>query len=476
MRQHQTRLLLCHAVIAVVAASCAVGPKYRKPDAPVPVAFKELWQAAVPSDATPRGAWWQSYGDDVLNSLESAAETANQSIRQADAHYRAALALVGESRATLFPQLGVAVSATRSSGGNGNATSSSTPVTAATVANSRRISATASWEVDLWGKLRRQLEESRSNAEASAGDLASARLSVEATLAADYMKLRALDSQLALLTATLTEYRRSLEITRNRYAAGVAASTDVTQAESQLASGEAQLAAQSLQRATLEHAIAILAGKTPEELTLSPAPNMPAMPALPSALPATLLQRRPDVAAAERRVAAANAAIGVARSAYFPDLTLSATGGYQNSAWQNIFSAPNRFWSVGPALAATVFDAGARPAQNAAARANYAAAVASYRQTVLGALQSADDALASLHYLADEQAAAERASAAAHKTLTATQNQYKAGTVSYLNVVIAESTSLAEDNNLIAARSSRLQAHVSLIEALGGESQAIAPR
>ncbi len=451
-------------LLSIAVGGCAVGPNYRRPEAAAPSAFKEAWQSASPADAAVRGPWWEAYGDPVLTELETSAERSNQTIRQAEAQYRGAVAAVGGSRAALFPQVAATAGTTRTQSGASQGGSGTT--TRATTID--HVSATVDWELDLWGRLRRQLEASRSTAEASAGDLAVARLSVEATLAQNYIQLRALDVQRALLATTLTGYRRSLEITRNRYAAGVAASTDVTQAESQLASAEAQDADVGVQRAVLEHAIAILAGKAPEDLTLPPEARIPVLPAVPEVMPATLLERRPDVAAAERRVAAANAGIGVARSAYFPTLSLAASGGYQGPAWQHLFTTPARVWSVGPGLAATLFDGGARRAQNESAVASYDAAVAAYREAVLTALQAAEDALASLRGLAVEEAAATRASEAAHETLRATENQYRAGTVSYLNVVIAEGTVLGADTNLINVQSRRVQAHVALLKALGG--------
>ncbi len=449
-------------LLSVVGGGCAVGPDYRRPEAAAPVAFKEAWQSASPADAVSRGPWWEAYGDPVLTDLETSAERSNQTIRQAEAQYRAAVAAVGGSRAALFPLLAASAGTTRSRSGSAQGGSAAVATTA------DHSSATVDWEIDLWGRLRRQLEASRTTAEASAGDLAAARLSAEATLAQDYTQLRALDVQRVLLADTLAGYRRSLAITRNRYAAGVAASTDVTQAQSQLASAEAQSADVEVQRAVLEHAIAILAGKSPEELSIAPAAHRPLLPAVPDVMPAMLLERRPDVAAAERRVAAANAAIGVARGAYFPTLSLAASGGYQGPAWHDLFSAPARVWSVGPALAATLFDGGARRAQNLSAVANYDGAVAAYRQTVLSALQAAEDALTTLRGLAIEEAAASRASLAAHDTLRATENQYRAGTVSYLNVVLAEGTVLSADTNLINVQSRRVQAHVALLKAMGG--------
>ena len=456
-------------LLAMLAGGCAVGPDYRRPAAETPAAFKEAWQAAAPADAAPRGLWWKAYGDPVLDQLEEDAGRANQTVRQAEAQYRAALAAVGGARAALLPVVGVSATTTREQGASGQGVGSQGGTAGiggpATVDHA---GATLAWELDLWGRLRRGLESSRSSAQASAGDLAAAQLSVAATLAQDYVQLRALDAQGELLATTITAYRRSLEITRNRYTAGVAASTDVTQAESQLASAEGQAADVMLQRAVLEHAIAILAGKAPEQLSLASVARLPSLPPVPGVMPATLLERRPDIAAAERRVAAANAAIGIARAAYFPTLSLSAAGGYQGLGWHDLFEAPNRVWSLGPSLAATVFDGGARGAQSDAAIANYDAAVAAYRQVVLTALQGAEDALATLRGLADEELAVHRAAVAARDTLRATENQYRAGTVSYLNVAIAQGTSLSAETNLITVQSRRLQAHIGLLKAMGG--------
>jgi NodT family efflux transporter outer membrane factor (OMF) lipoprotein len=454
---------------ALLLAACAVGPDYRRPDAAAPAAFKELWQPAAPSDQLPRGAWWHAYDDPTLDALESAAERSNQTIVAADAQYRSALAAVGGARSALLPTIGVAAGTTRSSSAAGALSVGGGPITpAGSTYTTDRLTGSVSWELDLWGRLRRTLEMSRAAAAASAGDLAAVQLSVTATLAQDYVQLRSLDTQRDLSGRTIAAYRRSLEITRNRYAAGVAPRTDVTQAESQLGGAEAQDADLAVQRAALEHAIATLAGRSATEFTLPAAAALPALPPLPAALPATLLERRPDVAAAERRVASANAAVGVARSAWFPSLSLSGAGGYQSTAWEHLVTLPNRFWSLGPALAETLFDGGARSAQSAAARANYDQAVATYRQTVLTALADAEDALAALHGLADEEAAQSRAAVAARETLRATENQYRAGTVSYLNIVVAQSISFAADRSLIDVQSRRLLAHIGLLKAMGG--------
>ena len=455
--------LACFAL----AAGCAVGPDYHRPVAPVPATFKEAWQQAAPADNEPRGAWWRAYGDPTLDELEAEAEQANQTVAAAEAQYRSALAIQAGSRAAFHPTIGAGVASSRNSGSGaaGNAS-------AAAVGRERytqdRANASAAWELDLWGRLRRQLESNRAAAEASEADLAAARLSVAATLAQDYFQLRAVDLQRATLARTMEGYRRSLQITSNRYAAGVSPRTDVTQAQSQLAGAETQEADLAVQRAVLGHAIAVLAGHSPETLEVPVAAALPAVPTIPMILPATLLERRPDVAAAERRVASANAAIGIAESAYFPTLSLSASAGYQGLQWVNLISAPYRYWSFGPQLAATIFDGGARRAGSRSATAGYERTVALYRQTVLAAIADTDDALASLRGLADEQQASRRAADAAAETLRATENQYRAGTVSYLNVVIAQSASLSADRTLIDVESRRLLAHVALLKATGG--------
>lgn len=455
------------AAVGLGLAGCAVGPDYRRPAAPQPAAFKEAWQPAAPADALPRGPWWRAYADATLDALEDDAARSNQTVRAAEAQYRSALAAVTGARAGLFPTVGVAAGTTRSSGAVGTTSGAALPASRATYTTDR-LTGSVSWEIDLWGRLRRTLEASRTAAEASAADLAAAQLSVAATLAQDYVQLRALDLQIELVTRTIEAYRRSLAITRNRYAAGVAPRTDVTEAESQLAGAEAQNADLGIQRAALEHGVATLTGRAPAEFGLHASAALPALPPVPPVLPATLLERRPDVAAAERRVASANAAIGVAIGAWFPSLSLSGTGGYQSTQWQHLVTVPNRFWSIGPTLAETLFDAGARHAQTAAARADYDRAVADYRQAVLTALAEAEDALASLHGLTDEEDADRRAADAARETLRATENQYRAGTVSYLNVVIAQSSSYAAERNLIDVQSRRLLAHIGLLKAMGG--------
>jgi NodT family efflux transporter outer membrane factor (OMF) lipoprotein len=371
---------------------------------------------------------------------------------------------MAESVGALLPTINASGSTVRSRG----AVAANVPLSSVTAQTQDRTGLTASWEIDLWGRLRRGLEGVRATIDASAGDLAAARLSIAAQLATDYVQLRALDGSIALYATTIEGYRRSLEITRNRYAVGVAVSTDVTQAESTLATTEAQYADLNAQRAVLEHAIAVLTGRTPEALSIAANTHLPTLPAIPSTVTATLLERRPDVAAAERRIVAANAQIGITQAAWFPTLSLSGTAGYSGSAWKNLFKVPAEYWTFGPQLAESILSGGTRITQSKQARAAYDLAVANYRNTVLGAFQSVDDALANLKALEQEADADNRAAKAAAATLKATENQYRAGTVSYLNVVIAEGTSLSADTALIGVNSRRLQAHLALIKALGG--------
>ena len=449
-----------------LVAGCAIGPRYQPVEIPRPEVFKEAWQPAAPSDTAPKGPWWQMYGDVTLNDLEEKAIRANQTIRIAEAQYGAAAATVKAAHWALLPSLTFSAGSTE----NLSLSNSSSEGGSKTISTSTtdKVAGSAGWELDFWGQLRRSLQQANRSAEGSAKDLLAAQLSVTATLAQTYMQLRAIDVQQDLLKRTISAYERSLQITKNRYAAGVSQRTDVTQAQSQLASAQAQQAELSVQRPLLEHAIAVLTGQAPESFSLTQQATLPTLPTIPSVLPATLLERRPDVAAAERRVAAANAAIGVAQAGYFPAVSITGTTGYQSNSFHNIASLPNKVWSFGPSIAYSLFDSGARELHIGTAKAGYRQAVATYRQTVLSALQDAEDQLATLHGLSIEEEAAGRAALAAKETLVATENQYRAGTVSYLNVVIAESTSLATDSTLINVQSRRLLAHIGLLRAMGG--------
>ncbi|AZY53776.1 efflux transporter outer membrane subunit [Bordetella avium] len=454
------RLLPLTLLLAL--AGCAVGPDYQRPEIDVGTAYKDDpqslpgWQPAQPADAAARGQWWRIYGDPVLDGLMTRLEAANQTIAQAEANYRQAQALVGVARSGFFPTVGANASVTRSSSSSGG------------VSNQYALSGNVSWEADLWGRLRRELESSRASEEAVAADLAATRLSAEAALAQNYMQLRVLDEQKRLLQATVQAYERSLTLTRNRYEAGVAGKSDVAVAQTQLESTRAQSVDLDWQRGQYENAIAVLIGVAPSQFALPPEPFTQQLPQIPLGLPSALLQRRPDVAAAERRVAAANAKIGVAQAAWFPDLTLSASGGFRDGQFAQWLTAPARFWSLGPALAMTIFDGGAREAQIASARAGYDSQAAAYRQAVLMALREVEDYLVQLRVLGQEQEVQRRALESARESLRLTRNQYEAGLVDYLNVAVVEASALSNERNAISLLGSRLIASVQLVAALGG--------
>jgi len=456
---------LC-AMLAMMLAGCTVGPDYVRPQTTAPAAFKEMkgWKQAQPKDHLPPGRWWEIFKDPQLNALEEQVATANQSIAQAEAQYRQAQALVQSARAAYVP--------------TGTATATVSRFRAPTsqsiaVAGVRYLFGAAlnmAWEPDLWGSVRRQVESDTGNAQASAATLQALRLSTQATLAQVYFQLRALDAQKKLLDETVEAYRKTLEVTRNRYAVGVAARTDVAQAESQLESARAQAIDVGVQRAQMEHAVAVLIGKPPAELTLSFAPLNAPPPPIPVGVPSELLERRPDIAAAERQVAAANAKIGVAKAAYFPSLSLSATNGSQSNTLSTFMTMASRYWALGPAAAAlTLLDGGARSAQMKQAIAAYDAGVANYRQTVLTGFQEVEDNLAALRILEEEYRVQDKAVQAARESVAMTTNQYKAGTVSYLNVMTAQAAALANEQTLVQLRGARLGAAVLLVKALGGD-------
>jgi len=445
--------------LLLALASCAVGPNYRKPPVQAPAAFKESgdWVKAKPADGAPKGAWWQAFRDPVLDGLMEQVSVSNQSLKAAEARYRQATAAVQSARAQLFPTLGANASATRSK--------SNVPADSGRRYN---VALNASWEPDFWGRVRRLVEANRAEEAASAADVESARLSLQAELATDYFQLRATDAQIVLFQDSVKAFQTSLAMTQNRYRAGVAAKADVAQAETQLKSTQAQAIDLHATRAQLEHAIAVLVGKPPAMLSIAPADITAHLPSIPPGLPSTLLERRPDVAAAERRTAEANARIGVAEAAYFPSITLSANGGFVGTALANLISAPNRTWSLGLAAAETILDFGARSAEVASARAAYDEAVANYRQTSLGAFQDVEDNLATLRFLAEEATVQDEAARAARESVALVLNQYKAGTVSYLNVTVVQASQLAEERSVVNVLERRLAASVALIRALGG--------
>lgn len=447
------------ALAISMLAGCALGPDYRRPDMAAPSAYKEApgWKAAEPRDSAARGDWWEIYGDPQLNALVGQAILSNQTLRAAEAQYRQALAVLGASRAAYFPALSGTLSASRGQieGPSG-------------LNNNDRLAFTASWEADVWGRIGRTVESNEAAAAAGSADLQAALLSIQATLVQTYLQLRIADAQRRLLQQTAKAYERAWQITRNRYEAGVAGRLDVAQAEAQLKSTLAQAADLGVQRAQLEHAIAQLTGKAPAEFALVPNDNLPSLPVIPAALPSALLERRPDIAAAERRAAAANAQIGVAQAAFFPAITLGATAGYQGSSIANLVSLPNRFWSLGPSLAASLFDGGARAMQKEQAVAAFDKSAAVYRQAVLTGFQEVEDNLAALRILAEEATLQQAAAQAAAQALDLAGNQYREGTVSYLNVVAAQAASLNADRSSLDIAGRRLLASAALFKALGG--------
>jgi NodT family efflux transporter outer membrane factor (OMF) lipoprotein len=448
---------------AAVLAACSVGPDYRRPDVATPPAFKEApkpdsgWLPAAPADALDRGAWWQLFGDAELNALVEQVEVSNQNVAAAVAAYAQANALVRVQRASLFPTVAVDAGATRSGGG-----------AALKTGNSLSAGASASWEADVWGALRRGVEGAQASAQASAADLAAARLSAQGLLATDYFALRDADNEIALLRQSVDAYQRALTITQNRYDAAIAAKTDVLQAQTQLETTRAALISLIAQRAQYEHAIAVLVGKPPSEFTLAPAAWNMNVPAVPLVVPSELLQRRPDIAAAERAVAAANAQIGVQQAAYYPSLSLSGSFGNSGTRVADLFGASTTLWSLGVSAAATVFNAGATGARVDQATAARDQAAAQYRQTVLAAFQAVEDQLSTIHSLADQAESRRAASAAADLTEQQLLNQYRAGLVAYTNVVTAQASALSARQTLSQLASSRQAAAVALIQALGG--------
>ena len=462
---------------AVLLIGCAVGPNYHRPSAPVPERYKETegWKPAEPREAASGTDWWSVYDDATLDQLEKQIDISNQTLKQSEANWRQAVALVSQARAGLFPTIGVMAGGTRA-GGPGASPSSAANAAAGGIAapvsshptNSFSLAGTASWSIDVWGKIRRQIESDVANAQMSEADLAAARLSAQATLATDYIELRVADELKRLLDQTVEAYQRSLDITENQYKVGVVAKTDVITAQTQLEGAQSQQIAVGVTRATLEHAIAVLTGKPPADFSLPPASLGTAVPVVPTGVPSTLLERRPDVAAAERNMAAMNAQIGVAIAAYFPSLTLNGSYGFVSDVVSSLVKSSNNVWSFGGTVSDTLLDFGARPAQVRQARAAYDGAVASYRQTVLTAFQQVEDELATLRILEQQFDVQDHATKSANLAAQLTLNQYRAGTVAYTAVVTAQTIALNDAQTLLTIRQNRLTASVALIEALGG--------
>ncbi|VTU23926.1 Outer membrane protein OprM precursor [Variovorax sp. SRS16] len=451
--------------LAAALSACAVGPAYERPTTALPAAWKEAptaqgWLPAAPADALDRGEWWKLFGDAKLDELAQRVQVSNQNIAAAVANYAQAQALVREQRAALFPSVSLGGGATRSGARN------------TTPSNSFNASLGADWAPDVWGRLRLAVTGAQASAQASEADLAAARLSALGDLATNYFSLREADAELKLLAETIEGYERSYEITRNRYNAAIAAQTDVLQAQTLLVNTRADRVALQRTRDTLEHAIAVLIGAAPAEFSLPAADWTPTVPGIPLAVPSTLLQRRPDIAAAERDVASANAQIGIARSAYYPNLSLSASVGSTASRVGDLFGASNTLWSLGLSVAQTVFDAGAIGARVDAATATRDAAVARYRQTALTAFQNVEDQLTAGSRLAQQDGLRREASEAADRTEQQLLNRYRQGQVSYTDVVTAQASALSARRTLIQLQVSRQNAAVALIQALGGGWQA----
>ena len=470
------RLACATTVLVAVAllAACGTQAVHERPEVPTPAAYKEaaaatasgVWRPAQPGGAVSE-AWWTLYGDATLNQLQQQAAIDNQNIALSVARLRAAQAAVAGSSAGQLPSVGASASSGRTRSGSSLADGSST----ARISTSHALGLNASWELDLWGRVGGAVAAARASAQASAADLAAMRLSVQATVAQTYFALRAAESQARLLGDTLAAYERSWELTRNRQKAGVASAADAAQAEAQYKSTQVQWLESETSRAQLEHALAVLVGQVPAAFSLPATAELPQPPAVPAQLPSQLLERRPDIAAAERRVAAANAQIGVAQAAFFPAVTLSGAAGYRGAQLSGLLNAPQLFWSLGPALAVSLLDGGARSAAVETARAAHGQAVASYRQTVLTALQEVEDNLAAAAALAQEQQWQTEAVAAARRALDVVGNQYRAGTVGYLNVITAQASMLSAQRSLIDVRSRRLAAVNTLLKNVAGSWQ-----
>ncbi len=463
-------------ILVLLLAGCTVGPKYVKPSAPTtatykeepPAAFKEAeqWQPAHPEDQISRGNWWELFGDPELNELEEQIASSNQTLKVAEARFREARAAIRFNRAAQFPTISTSpsVSYVKSSDFSPNFPSK--------IQQSGKgdfvLPFDLSYEVDLWGRVRRSVAAAREEAQATAADYETAKLSLEAELALDYFELRSADAQKQLLDDTVKAYTDNLQLTLRRFKGGVAPRADVAQAQTQLDTTNVQDTDVTVQRAQFEHAIAILIGKPPADFSLAAARVNYQPPSTPVGLPSELLQRRPDIAAAERRVAEANQQIGIARAAYFPTVALGGTAGFAGSQASNWFTWPSGFWAVGPALAETLFDAGRRRATSESARANYDATVATYRQTSLTAFQEVEDNVAALRILEDETQQQQQAVTSAQESLQLFTNRYKGGVDTYLQVITAQTIELANERNAIDILRRRLDASVLLIKALGG--------
>lgn len=457
---------------------CLVGPDYHRPApaSPPPAQYKELpgWATAAPADAAPKGDWWTDFHDPLLDQLEPMVAISNQTVRADYENYQQALALVQEANAALFPTIGATGSVTRSRGGGGSSGSGITSSggslgSSRSVVTEGSVAATLTWDLDIWGKIRRTIEENADNAQASEATLANAALSEQVLLATTLINLRTTDANVDLLTRTVEDYKEFLRVVANAVEAGykLYPPSDEISARVQLENAQASLIALGVARAQYAHAIAVLVGKNPEELDIPHSTAMPALPTIPVGLPSTLLERRPDIAEAERTMAAQNAAVGVAVAAYYPDISLSASDGFAGPI-SGLLKAANNVWSVGASGTETIFDFGAREAEVDAAKAAYRSAVATYRGTVLGAFQGVEDNLAGLRILADQAQVLDTAVRDARRGTEIARNEYQAGIVDYTTVATAQTTQLTDEQNALTVRQSRLIDAATLIGDLGG--------
>ncbi len=479
-------------------SGCLVGPDYHRPAAVIAPHFKEGppalpgWKYASPQDAAPKGPWWTIYDDPLLDTLEPQVAVSNQTLRADEAAFRVAVTLVRTAQASLYPTLTGAPSVTRSESGRnassgilttglGTSTTSSAIGGASTVSSAGgiggaqsytftnyQLEGTADWEIDLWGRIRREIESQVANAQSSAATLANAELSIQASLATAYFELRTSDALIDLLTTTVANYQRSLTITQNQYTVGVAARSDVITALTQLQGAQSQLINAGVARAQYEHAIAVFAGRPPADLTIPHSPLTGAVPDVPVSLPGDLLERRPDISSAERAMASENALIGEAIAAYYPTVTLSGVFGYSGDPIDTLIQKANRLWSLGAAASETLFNGGARTAAVQQARANYDEAVATYRGTVLSALQGVEDNLSNLRIYAQQEVVAREAVVSARQATQISVNQYRAGIIAYTTVVTNQNIELTDEESLLTVEQNRVLASVALVQALGG--------
>ena len=475
MKQH--RVFAVSSLLTLILSGCMVGPRYVKPSVPLAPAFKEQppesfketdgWRPAQPGDQALRGNWWQIFGDSQLNALEGELTLSNQDLKVAEARLREARAMIRFNRSREFPTISSSPSIVN------ERVSANEPYFPASQANNGTgnfaLPVDFSYEVDLWGRIRRTVSASKEEAQATAAELETASLSLHAELAVDYFELRSADAEKQLLDDTVKDYTESLQLTQNRFVGGAAPKSDVAQAQTQVDGARVQDTDITVTRAQYEHAIAILIGKPPAQLSIAPDPTtVLSLPAIPVGLPASLLERRPDIAAAERRMAEANDQVGIARAAFYPSLVLGAQGGFDATSITNWFTWPSRLWAVGPQMSQTLFDAGRRRAVSESATANYDGTVATYRQTTLKAFQEVEDNLAALRVLENEARQQHEATASAQETLKLFTNRYEGGVDNYLQVITAQTVALQNERNDIEIQRRRMDASVLLVKAVGG--------